>query len=48
MAKKILALEKKNSAGEYRAALELALSSSDEEIRKALESSYTLAPDRPM
>jgi|LAHS01.1.fsa_nt_gb hypothetical protein len=40
MAKKVLTLEQKNSRSDYNAALELALSSSNEEVRKALETSY--------
>lgn len=46
MAKKLLTLEQKSSKGDYTAALELALSSSNEEIRKALESSYTVPPEK--
>jgi hypothetical protein len=46
MAKKVLTLEEKSSKGDYTAALELALSSSNEEIRKALENSYTITPEK--
>jgi len=46
MAKKVLTLEQKSSESDYTAALELALSSSNEEIRKALENSYTIPPEK--
>ena len=40
MAKNVLTVDEKASRGDYNAALELALSSSNEEVRKAIENSY--------